>query len=76
MAAREVIAITLSSFTARELVANGVIENVKYQIFKQLKQNEKLTAISVTEVYVTDLVVSSVGDTKVKPVVLPRTLSN
>ena len=71
LAAREIIAKTLSSFKARELVSSGAIESIKHNIFKEIKSNNYLTSYSITEVFVTDIVVSSVGNPKVAPVVIP-----
>lgn len=76
MAARESIAMTLSSFKAKELVTYGAIDHVKYQILKELKQNERVSAVTISEVFITDLVVSSVGNAQVIPVKINNRKSN
>ena len=68
MAVREIIAITLSAYNAKELVVFGAIENVKHELLKKLSENKRLASVSITNVYVTDLVVSKTGNSPTKAV--------
>jgi hypothetical protein len=64
LAARESVAIALSSMSNTELTSYGAIEMAKSQITKQLRADKLLGDNSIEQIYVTDLVVVYVGPQK------------
>ncbi|WP_199611546.1 hypothetical protein [Flocculibacter collagenilyticus] len=69
LAAREIIAISLSSLSLQELTKNG-IDNAKHNILKQLKSSGLINTIQ--NVYVTDLTVEFVGANRATVFVKPQ----